>query len=244
MWLKESVFNHYYTQPPCTSFHPANPQGDRQRTVSKDALDLKLRAGLLPKGEIPVRTLSHQHSQSTEKVDLQCHGQEPHTAEWLLGTLQVSLYLLSHITTIHTWTNYSPQGNTPRWTSYTWNFQVWFSEGLPCLLLAWLQVPPAQLLTYTLLQRAFFFCHPEVACMCVLSCAVRSNSETLWTVALQAPLFTGFSRQEYWSGLPFPSPGDLPSTGIEPKSPVSPVLAGRFFTTEQLGKPLPEVDHT
>ena len=157
-------------------FTPANSQRDGERTVSKDALDLKLRVGLLPKGEIPVRTLSHQHSQSTEKVDLQCHRQEPHTAEWLLGTLQVSLYLLSHITTIHTWTNYSPQGNTPRWTSYTWNFQVWFSEGLPFLLLAWLQVPPAPLLTYTSLQRAFFFCHPEVACMCVLSCAVMSNS--------------------------------------------------------------------
>ena len=68
--------------------------------------------------------------------------------------------------------------------------------------------------------------------------------EILWTVAHQAPLFTGFSRQEYWSGLPFPSPGDLPDPGVEPKSPASLVLAGRFFTTEQLGKPLPEVDQT
>ena len=40
--------------------------------------------------------------------------------------------------------------------------------------------------------------------------------ETLWTVACQAPLSTGFSRQEYWSGLPFPTPGDLPNQGIEP----------------------------
>ena len=39
---------------------------------------------------------------------------------------------------------------------------------------------------------------------------------TLWTVACQAPLSMGFSRQEYWSGLPFPSPGDLPNPGIEP----------------------------
>ena len=46
---------------------------------------------------------------------------------------------------------------------------------------------------------------------------------TPWTVACQAPLSMGFSRQEYWSGLPFPSPGDLPDSGIEPKSPVSPV---------------------
>ena len=42
---------------------------------------------------------------------------------------------------------------------------------------------------------------------------------TPWTVARQAPLCMGFSRQEYWSGLPFPSPGDLPSPGIEPRSP-------------------------
>ena len=44
--------------------------------------------------------------------------------------------------------------------------------------------------------------------------------ETPWTVACQAPLSVGFSRQEYWSGLPFPSPGDLPNPGIEPGSPV------------------------
>ena len=49
---------------------------------------------------------------------------------------------------------------------------------------------------------------------------------TLWTVAHQAPLSMGFLRQEYWSGLPFPSPGDLPDPGIEPTSHVSPPLAG------------------
>ena len=58
-----------------------------------------------------------------------------------------------------------------------------------------------------------------------------------WTVALQASLFMGFPRQEYWSGLPFPSPGDLPDPGVETASPVSPALAGRFFTTEPPGKP-------
>ena len=52
---------------------------------------------------------------------------------------------------------------------------------------------------------------------------------TPWTVALQASL----SKQEYWSGLPFPSPGDLPDPGIKPASPT---LAGEFFTTEQPGK--------
>ena len=54
---------------------------------------------------------------------------------------------------------------------------------------------------------------------------------TLWTVAHQAPLSREFPRQEYWSGLPFPSPGDLPDPGVEPVSPVSPALAGGFFTT-------------
>ena len=48
----------------------------------------------------------------------------------------------------------------------------------------------------------------------------------LWTVAHKAPLSMGFSRQEYRSGLPFPSPGDLPDPGIEP---MSPALAGRFL---------------
>ena len=71
----------------------------------------------------------------------------------------------------------------------------------------------------------------------MLSCTVVSDSATPWTVAHQAPLSMGFSRQEYWSGLPCPTPGDLADPGIEPTSPASPALAGRFFTTEQLGKP-------
>ena len=62
--------------------------------------------------------------------------------------------------------------------------------------------------------------------------------ETLWTVARQAPLSMGFSRQEHWSGLPCPSPGDLPGPGIEPMSSAS---AGSFFTTEPPGKPYGEV---
>ena len=57
---------------------------------------------------------------------------------------------------------------------------------------------------------------------------------TLWTVAHQAPLSMGFLRQEYWSGLPFPSPRDLPDPGIELTSPA---LAGGFFTPEPPGKP-------
>ena len=57
--------------------------------------------------------------------------------------------------------------------------------------------------------------------------------DSLWplTVAGQAPLSMGFSRQEYWSALLFPPPGDLPNPGIEPTSLMSPALAGGFFTT-------------
>ena len=53
---------------------------------------------------------------------------------------------------------------------------------------------------------------------------------TPWTAACQAPWSMGFPRQEYWSGLPFPSPVDLPDPGIEHLSLVSPALAGGFFT--------------
>ena len=60
----------------------------------------------------------------------------------------------------------------------------------------------------------------------------------LWAVAHQTPLSKGFSRQEYWSGLPFPSPGDLPDPGIKPVSPVSPALQADSLPTEPSGKPL------
>ena len=71
--------------------------------------------------------------------------------------------------------------------------------------------------------------------VCALSCFSRVQLfATPWTVAHQAPLSVGFPKQEYWSGLPFPSPEDLLDLWIKP---MSPALAGRFFTTEtQIGK--------
>ena len=60
---------------------------------------------------------------------------------------------------------------------------------------------------------------------------------TPWTVAHHAPLSMGFSRPEYWSGLPLLPPGDLPDPGIKPTSLMSSALAGGFFTTEPPGKP-------
>ena len=69
-------------------------------------------------------------------------------------------------------------------------------------------------------------------CACVLNCFSHVQLfATLCTVACQAPLSMGFSRQEYWSGLSCPPPGDRPNPGMEPVSLMFPALAGRFFTT-------------
>ena len=65
--------------------------------------------------------------------------------------------------------------------------------------------------------------------------AVSDSFATLWTIALQAPLSMGFPRQEYWSGLSFLSPGDLPDPGIEPTSPA---LQADSLLSEPSGKPL------
>ena len=69
---------------------------------------------------------------------------------------------------------------------------------------------------------------------CKFSCSVMSDSATPWTIACQAPQSIGFSRQEYWSGLPFPSPGDLPDLGIKLRSPA---LQVDSLPCEPLGKP-------
>ena len=63
---------------------------------------------------------------------------------------------------------------------------------------------------------------------------MTDSFENPWTVANQAPLFMEFPRQEYWSGLPFPSPGDLPNPGIKLGSPA--LSDGGFFTIEPPGK--------
>ena len=74
-----------------------------------------------------------------------------------------------------------------------------------------------------------------------LKCESVSHSVVLlfgtpWIVARQAPLSVGFARQEYWSGLPFSSPGDLPGLGIESMLLASPALAGSLFITVPVGK--------
>ena len=94
-------------------------------------------------------------------------------------------------------------------------------------------------------QLSHFFQQPvrRSCCVCVCVC-VRTrvlNHVWLcvipWPTACQAPLSTKFSRQEYWSGLSFPSPGDYPNSEIKPVSLMSPALACIFFTTVPPGKP-------
>ena len=76
--------------------------------------------------------------------------------------------------------------------------------------------------------------HTDTTIFLLFNWSVMSYSPaTPWTVALQAPLFMGFPKQEYWSGLPFPSPRDLPDQGLN----LDPALAGRSFNTEPPGKP-------
>ena len=70
-----------------------------------------------------------------------------------------------------------------------------------------------------------------------VSCSVVSDSMTLHTVDHKVLLSMGFPRPEFWTGLPFPSPGDLPNPGIEPRSPLSPALQADSLNTEPLGKP-------
>ena len=83
-----------------------------------------------------------------------------------------------------------------------------------------------------------YFIYSSV-CVYVFSCSVASDSLRPYglTVARQAPLSIRFSRQKYWSGLPFPPPGDLPNPGTECISFVS-CIVGTFFTADPLGKPI------
>ena len=68
----------------------------------------------------------------------------------------------------------------------------------------------------------------------MLSCSVVSSSATPWTIAHQVPLSCGFSRREYWSGLPCPPPADLPNPGIKPRTPT---LQVDSLLSKPLGKP-------
>ena len=81
------------------------------------------------------------------------------------------------------------------------------------------------------------FLHLQYVCVCVCAHSGVSNSlVTPWTVACHT-LFMEFPKARIWSGLPFPSPGDLLNPGLGPESPASPALAGGFLATTPPGKP-------
>ena len=108
-----------------------------------------------------------------------------------------------------------PAPNTPKWGST--RLVDWPDATLPSIQSSQVQGKhnPENQSLHALLSR--------------FSCA--RHFATLWTIAHQAPPSMGFSRQEYWSGLPCPPPGDLPDPGVKPTSLMSPTLAGEFFTT-------------
>ena len=84
-----------------------------------------------------------------------------------------------------------------------------------------------------------FFAYDANFCVCLMCVCVLSHIQlfaTPWTVAHQVPLSMEFSRQEYWTGSPFHTPGGLPGPGMEPTSLASSALAGRFFITVPPGK--------
>ena len=81
----------------------------------------------------------------------------------------------------------------------------------------------------TVLTMMILLSSESMLCVCVFSHVLLFAAS--WTVACQSPLSVGFSRHEYWSGLLFPTPGDLSDPGIEPLSLEAPASAGGFFTT-------------
>ena len=92
------------------------------------------------------------------------------------------------------------------------------------------------ILTWWACHSSHLWFVPSLFILIILLVCAKSLSHvwlfvTLWTVVCQAPLSMGFSRQEYWSGLPFPLPGDCPHPSIKPASLTSPALAGEFSTT-------------
>ena len=86
------------------------------------------------------------------------------------------------------------------------------------------------------LTGGFLTTEPPGMCVCAQSFSRVQIFVIPWTVARQAPLSVGFSRQEYWSGVPFPPPRDLPGPGMEPQFLAPSALAGRFFTTGPPGE--------
>ena len=93
-----------------------------------------------------------------------------------------------------------------------------------------------ELVLFEIIIRNVRASYSHVVCVCAQLLSGVWLFTTPWTVAHQAPLSMGFPRQEYWSGLPCPPPGNLPNPGIKPTSLVSPILTGGFFASKPPGK--------
>ena len=104
-------------------------------------------------------------------------------------------------------------------------------------MVIWNKIHKIFLYSIAWIYHFYLFMYSSVDRLACLSCSVVSNSMTPLIVAHQAPLSVEFPRQEYWSGLPFPSPEDLPNPGIEPMSPMSLALQVDSLPTEPSGKP-------
>ena len=108
---------------------------------------------------------------------------------------------------------------------------IWEWESIPGKENSWVKMWRPEITQHTCAQGIH-------VCMCIQSLSRVWLFVIPWTVAHQAPLSMGFPRQEYWRGLPFPPPGDLPNPGIELATLEVPALEGKFFTTEPPGNPL------
>ena len=110
--------------------------------------------------------------------------------------------------------------------------EFWITSGSYIFFFLNVKYPPCkrQLVTSWHYYNSILSCF---VCVCVCVCVLSHGQlfVTPWTVAHQAPLSMEFSRQEYWSGLPFPTPGDLLTSETEPVSLASPALASGFLTT-------------
>ena len=136
------------------------------------------------------------------------------TAKWVC--CRTWLKWLSSSSIVHIWV-------------YTY---IFFPDSFPWEVIAryWVYFP--MLYSKSLLFIHFMYGSVYLSITCMLSHFSRVwLLVTLWTIAHQTPLSKGFSKQEDWSGLPHPPPEDLPNPGTELVSPISPALAGGFFTT-------------
>ena len=120
--------------------------------------------------------------------------------------------------------------------SEQWKCSVWFRDGGPltCICLA------QHCATPSVDSCKLCLC----VCMCAQSLSRVRLFATLWTVALHVLLSLWFFRQEHWSGLPCPPPGDLPNPGIKPASHYVPCIAGGFFTTSATWEVLSSAEWT